>query len=71
MVFSASHDCMEVCAPATCVSCALELISEMTELLLSYNNVLEQSSELSQETIEHLLLAQRTDMIQVMVQVLR
>ena len=62
---------MEVCAPATCASCALELISEITELLLSYNNVLEQSSELSQETIEHLMLAQRTDMIQVMVQVLR
>ena len=62
---------MEVCAPAPCASCALELISEITELLLSYNNVLEQSSELSQETIEHLMLAQRTDMIQVMVQVLR
>ena len=57
---------MEACAPATCASCALDLLTEITELLLSFNNVLEQTSETVQGNIEHLVEAQRTDMIQVM-----
>ena len=57
---------MEVCAPATCASCALDLLTEITELILGFNSVLEQTSELDQENIEHLVEAQRGDMIQVM-----
>ena len=57
---------MEMCAPSTCASCALDLLTEISELLLSFNSVLEQTSELDQGNIEHLVEAQRTDMIQVM-----
>ena len=57
---------MEMCAPSTCASCALDLLTEISELLLSFNSVLEQTSELGQENIEHLVEAQRSDMIQVM-----
>ena len=57
---------MEMCAPTTCDSCALDLLAEITELLLGFNSVLEQTSELGQESIEALVEAQRTDMIQVM-----
>ena len=57
---------MEECAPTTCASCALDLLTEITELLLSFNSVLEQTSELGQSNIEHLVEAQRTYMIQVM-----
>ena len=57
---------MEECAPTTCASCALDLLTEITELLLSFNSVLEQTRELGQSNIEHLEEAQRTDMIQVM-----
>ena len=51
---------------STCASCSLDLLTEISELLLSFNSVLEQTSELDQENIEHLVEAQRTDMIQVM-----
>ena len=57
---------MEMCAPTTCDSCAVTLLTEITELLLGFNSVLEQTSELGQENIEHLVEAQRGDMIQVM-----
>ena len=57
---------MEMCAPSTCASCSLDLLTEISELLLSFNSVLEQTSELDQGNIEHLVEAQRTDMIQVM-----
>ena len=57
---------MEECAPTTCASCALDLLTKITELLLSFNSVLEQTSELGQGNIEHLVEAQRTDIIQVM-----